>query len=128
MKNITNVIKKTATDLNLPEDQVNAVVMAYWNEIYRKLNSLESTTVTIRHVGSFTISKRKLYSLINKFIFRIKSYERGEPLPFSKPKEKELEVIHKIRLKLRKALEKRNILANHYYKKRILDEHVKNHI
>lgn len=107
MKGINYVIKKTASQLNKPEDQVQKVVMEYWETVYKKVLKLEKTTVTVRHLGNFTISRYKLNNFISKCIKRIRNLNNSTRLPEEKKKDM-LETEYK---RLRKACLRRNELA-----------------
>ena len=112
MKNIDHVIQRTASELGLPVEKVKPVVMEYWKTGFSRLINLESTTVSIRHVGNFTVSRYKLNNYIRKRIWRIKNTKKNMT---SEP-EKKQEMLDFHYDKLRKALVQRNILANHYQK------------
>ena len=106
MKGIDYVIKKTAGQLNLPEAEVKVVVMKYWDTIYKRLLKLEKTTITARHLGSFTISRYKLNNFISKLIRSIKT------LPDTPMSEETRENIYKIRIaRLKTACQRRNEIA-----------------
>lgn len=86
---------------------------AYWDGVYKKLLTLDSTTVFIRNVGLITISKFKLRKFIYKLIEKIRFLNR-EPT-YSEHQRQRLNPFY-IK-KLRKALSQRNIIAKDYAKK-----------
>jgi len=110
VKGIDHVIKKTAIQLNLSEDKVKVIVMEYWSTIYTRILKLDTTTVTARHLGSFTISRYKLNNLIIKTIGKIKRVTKTDNLS----KEKKDEILQNEYNKLSVALKRRNDLAVMY--------------
>lgn len=107
MKGIDYVIKKTAAQLDIPEQKVDKVVMEYWDSIYKKLLKAEQTTVTVRHIGSFTISRFKLNNFIQKVIDKIRRVRKTDKISLEK-KQETLDVEYK---RLKKACLRRNELA-----------------
>jgi len=107
LKGIDYVIRKTAAELNLPEDKVKPVVMEYWETIYKRLLKLETTTITARHLGSFTISRFKLNNFIQKSIDKIRRIRATDKLS----QEKKDEIVMDEYKRLRTALARRNELA-----------------
>lgn len=113
MKGLDFVIKKTSFDLNLPEDQVKKLLNAYWKEIEQQLVKIESTTVSIKNVGVFTVSKLKIRNFIFDTIRKIKKMrESNKFLEENKTKYLELHLG-----KLKNALKHRTILAKDYAEK-----------
>lgn len=112
MKNIDNIVLKTSKDLDIPKERVKLVVDAYWNEVYDKLLSLDSTTVYIRNVGLITISRFKLRKFISRYIQKIRNIEKSVRLSDS---DKHL-YLTKTKEKLRKALVQRDIIAKYNLK------------
>jgi hypothetical protein len=111
MKNLQTINKLTSRDLNISENLVELVNGFYWKEIRRKLSSLESTSVSIKHLGTITTSKRKIDVFIRSTINRIRNIRKSERFKES-TKALLLDVHYE---KLRKALIQRNILAKQYY-------------
>jgi hypothetical protein len=112
MKNIDYVIQKTASELQLPVDQARMVIMEYWKTATSRLVNLEATTVSMRHIGNFTVSRYKLNKYIRKRILRIRNTMKNN---VTEPVKKQ-EILDFHYSKLRKALVQRNILAKHYVK------------
>jgi hypothetical protein len=110
VKSIDFVIRKTAAETGIPENKVKVVVMEYWETIYYRLLSAESTTITVRHIGSFTISKFKLGNFIKKKIDKIRRFQATDKLS----PEQKLDYLQKEKAKLRVALRHRNVLAQQY--------------
>lgn len=110
MKGIDHVIRKTAIDLDLPEDQVKPIVMAYWEAVFHRLVKLKSTTITVRHVGVFTVSRFKLNNYIRKRIDKIRKTQENLSLSDTK----KIEILAEDTAKLKVALVQRNILAKQY--------------
>jgi hypothetical protein len=107
LKGIDYVIRKTAAELNLPEDKVKPVVMEYWETIYKRLLKLETTTITARHLGNFTISRFKLNIFVQKSVDKIRRIRATDKLS----NEKKDEIITDEYKRLRTALARRNELA-----------------
>ena len=111
MKSIDTIIKKTAFDLNLPEDQVKILVKQYWETLYKGVTKVNGRSYFVRGVGTFTISKYKLDGFIRKRIYKIRSVKVA--VLDEKKKTKRLE-LHYSKLKI--ALYYRNELAKQYLK------------
>lgn len=112
MKNLEYVIKKTAKELNLPEDQVRTVLGEYWKTGLSNIFTLGQTTISFRHIGNFTVSRYKLNNYIRKQIGKIRRMKTLDTVS----EEKRKEILDHYNKKLRTALEQRNILAIHYQK------------
>lgn len=111
MKNIQIVNKLVARDFNLNENLVELINGFYWKEVRRKLSSFESTSVSIKHIGTITASKRKTDYFIRTTIRKIRNIRKSNRYKES-TKALLLEVNYD---RLRKALIQRNILATQYY-------------
>jgi phage protein D len=111
MKNIQTINKLIARELTLKEDIVESVNEFYWKEVRRKLSSLESTSVSIKHLGTITTSKRKIDQFIKTTIKKIRNISKSNRYKES-TKALLLDVNYD---KLRKALVQRNELATQYY-------------
>lgn len=112
MKDLNYVIKKTALDLGLPEDQVRTVLNEYWKTGLSNIFSLGQTTISFRHIGNFTVSRYKLNNYIRKQIGKIRRIKTLDTIS----EEKRKEILDQYTAKLRTALNQRNILAIHYQK------------
>lgn len=111
MKNIQIVNKLVARDFHLNEHLVELVNGFYWKEVRRKLSSFESTSVSIKHIGTITASKRKTDYFILTTIRKIRNIRKSNRYKES-TKALLLEVNYD---RLKKALVQRNILATQYY-------------
>lgn len=119
MKNIDYAIRKTIIDLNVPDskiDETKKIILKYWKEVYDKMMVMkmedDKSTLFLRSIGIFTISKFKL----NKFILRTIGKMKGiikSPKYSDAVKERQKK---KLLAKLKKALIHRNLLAIYYYK------------
>ncbi len=112
MKNIDSAIKKVSALLNIPEEKVKPVIMEYWENIYKKILKGEETTITARHIGTFTVSHYKLRPYILEKLRKIRNYK----IAVNITEEKRIECITEETEKLRKALVHRNELAIQYAK------------
>lgn len=96
--------------MDLPEDQVRILEMAYWNDVYEGILTMKSDVIGLKHIGLFTGSRYKINKYILKAIKKIRGIEKS--------KEYTEEVKQKILAtkypKLRQALKQRNILAIQY--------------
>lgn len=61
-----DLIKKTAQQLNLPEEMVKDVVEFYYSIVTRKIENLESPTIFLHGLGTLRLSRRKLQKNIEK--------------------------------------------------------------
>lgn len=116
MKNLDYVIKKTASQIKLPEDKVRKVVEKYWETLRDKMvNGMdnEKTTLFLRNIGLFTVSRYKLNNFIKKKISKIKGMERSEK--YSDEQKKVFFERHKKKLAL--SLKYRNLVAKDYAEK-----------
>jgi len=113
MKGLDFVIKKTSSDLNLPEDQVKKLLISYWKEIEQQITKIESTTVSIKDIGVITVSKLKIRNFIFDTIDRIKRMRKSNK--YSEINKNKYLGIHFSKLK--NALKHRNILAKDYAEK-----------
>lgn len=118
MKNIDYAIKKTVTDLSLSgkEKQVKNLIDRYWSEVYDKMvNGLpeEKSTLFLRNIGMFTVSRYKLNNFIKKKIGKIKGMAKSEK--YSDDVKKEF--IGKQKKKLTLSLSYRNLVAKDYAEK-----------
>lgn len=106
MKNIDYVIKRTAKELGLPEEDVKPVLMEYWKTGMDSIIHMKSTTTTFRHIGNFTVSKFKLTNYLMKMIRKTRKLKKADEL-------KQETIDYNIG-KIKVALVHRNILAKHY--------------
>lgn len=116
MKNLEYAIRKTATEMDLPEDKVRIVIEKYWSEIYQKMvNGMEDgkATLFLRNVGLFTLSRYKLNNFIKKKIGKIKGMAKSTK--YSEDVKKDF--IEKQTKKLKKSLLYRNLVAKDYAEK-----------
>jgi hypothetical protein len=112
LKGIDFAIKKAALELDIPEDQAKKVIMEYWQSIYKRLLAGEDSAITVRHVGTFAMSKYKLGRYISKRIKKVKRVEKSINLNDEKKKE----IITFEKGKIKKALKHRNDIAWNYAK------------
>lgn len=110
MKNIDIAIKKAALDMDIPEDKAKVVVMAYWQEIYSKLLSGQRSAITVRHLGTFAMSRYKLNNYITKRLQKLKRVKKSVRLT---DEEKEI-IITNEKKRLTLALKHRNDIAWQY--------------
>jgi phage protein D len=111
MKNIQTFNKLIARENSIKEELVELVNGFYWKEVRRKLSSLESTSVSIKHLGTITTSKRKIDHFIRTTIRKIRNIKKS-----TKYKESTKALLLDVNYdRLRKALKQRNILSKQYY-------------
>ena len=61
-----DLIKKTAEQLNLPEEMVRDVVEYYYSIVTRKIENLEEPTIFLHGFGTLRLSRKKLEKSIDK--------------------------------------------------------------
>lgn len=111
MRNIQIVNKQIAREKNLPEDLVEKVNSLYWKEARRALSSMDYSSVSLKHLGTITTSRRKLVGYITELIGKIRSLRKSVRYKEST----RLLLIDIYYERLNKALIQRNILATQYY-------------
>ena len=60
-----DLIKKTAEQLNLPEEMVSDVVDFYYSVVIKKIENLDSPTIFLHGLGTLRLSRRKLKKSID---------------------------------------------------------------
>lgn len=111
MKNLQIINKLVAREKGISEELVEQVNGFFWKEVKRKLSTLESTSVSIKHIGTITTSKRKIDVFIKSLIGKIRNIRKS-----NRYKESTKALLLDVNMdKLRKALIKRNELATQYY-------------
>jgi hypothetical protein len=118
LKNLDYAVKKTVNDLFLSnqESEVKALVDRYWQEVYDKIvNGLpeDKSTLFLRNIGMFTVSRYKLNNFIKKKIGKIKGMAKSEKYSDETKKE----VIERHKKKLTLSLSYRNLVAKDYAEK-----------
>jgi nucleoid DNA-binding protein len=111
MKSIQTVNKLVSRELGYDENEVEKVNDFFWKEVKKKLSNFENTSVSIKHLGTFTVSKRKLDQFIKTCIRKIRSIRKSTRY---KESTREL-LLNTNKNKLEKALFHRNKLAKQYY-------------
>lgn len=114
MKNIEVLYTALSKQLDLPEKVVRAVYNYYWSKgVKNKMNQLEENAVYVPFIGTFGVSRRKLYGEIKAKIGLIRYYEDNvsnmDATIIEERKEKTYNT-------LRKLLERRNEIAHLYIK------------
>lgn len=114
MKGLDYVIKKTTADLKMEDrsEDVKKLLTAFWQEVEQQLIHLESTTVSIKKLGVFTVSKLKVRTFIKKTIKTIRDTKHRTYSEDNKQRHIENQT-----KKLRNALKHRNIIAKDYAEK-----------
>lgn len=116
MKNLDYAIKKTVNDKDLPEGPVRILIERYWQEAYDKIvNGMDDgkSTLFLRNVGMFTVSKYKLTNFIKKKIDKIKGMRDSDK--YTPEQKEEFEKRHKQKLAL--SCKYRNLIAKDYAEK-----------
>lgn len=111
MKTIQVLSKLVARELGKDEKVVDSVNDFYWKAVRKKLSNLEETSVSIKHLGTITASKRKIDFFIKTTIAKIRNIRKSIRYKES-TKALLIDVNYE---RLRKALRQRNILATQYY-------------
>lgn len=111
MKSIQIINKIVAREKNIKEDLVEKINKFYWKKVRAALSDFSDTSVSIKHIGTITISRRKLNFFIKKLIGKIRVIRAG-----NRHKESTKALLLETNYnKLKKALVQRNIIANLYY-------------
>lgn len=111
MKNIQIVSRLVARENNFNTDDVEDINEFFWKEVRRSLSSMKYTSVSVKHLCTFTISKRKVDQMIRTLIKKIRNIRKSKRF-----KETTIALLLDVNYdKLRKALYQRNILAKQYY-------------
>lgn len=111
MKNIQIVSRLVARENNFKTDDVEDVNEFFWKEVRRSLSSMKYTSVSVKHLCTFTISKRKVDQMIRTLIRKIRNIRKSK-----RYKETTIALLLDVNYdKLRKALYQRNVLAKQYY-------------
>ncbi len=111
MKTIQIISKLVARELGKDEKLVDSVNDFYWKNVRKKLSGLESTSVSLKHIGTITTSKRKIDFFIRTTIRKIRNIRKS-----TRYKESTIALLLEVNYtRLRKALIQRNILATQYY-------------
>jgi hypothetical protein len=111
MKDIKIVSRIVAKENNYDADLVEDVNDFFWKEGRRCLSSMEYTSVSFKHFGTITVSKRKVDYVIRKLIGKIRNIRKS-----TRYKQSTTELLLEVNYeKLRKALKQRNILAKQFY-------------
>jgi hypothetical protein len=111
MKSIQIINKIIAREKNISEDLVEKINKFYWKKVRAALSDFSDTSVSVKHIGTITVSRRKLNFFILQLIRKIRVIRAG-----TKHKESTKALLLETNInKLRKALVQRNIIAKLYY-------------
>jgi hypothetical protein len=116
LKSLDYAIKKTVVDTNLPASEVKMVIERYWAELSDKMiNGMDDdkSTLFLRGIGLFTVSRYKVNNFIAKRIKKIKGMEKSTKYS----EETKKEVINRHKKKLTLSLSYRNLVAKDYAEK-----------
>jgi len=111
MKNIQTVNKLISRELGRSEDEVEQINDFFWKTLRQKLSNMESTSVSIKHIGTITVSKRKIDFFIRTTINKIRNIRKS--IKYKPTTQAILLDVNYDRL--RKSLKQRNELATQYY-------------
>lgn len=114
MRNLDYVCSVISKELDLPLDLVTKINKEYWREVKRKMNDLESTSIYVKKLGTFTVSRYMINKKIKKTIGIIRGTRKSKR--YSELKREE--VLKKLYSRLRKLLYQRNEIAKLYYVRR----------
>lgn len=109
------VTRHIAKRLEVTEEIAKTVYDFYWKEgIVNSIRSGKNTSIRVAKLGTFTVSKRKLYQQIHKYIAYLRFLRTKDSNDFKKFTKEE--AIERYKSDLRLLLERRNDLANLYNK------------
>jgi|SRR5688572_8331500 len=111
MQSIQIINKIVAREKGISEDLVEKVNKFYWKNVRATLSEFSDTSVSIKHIGTITVSRRKLNFFITQLIRKIRVIRAG-----TKHKESTKALLLETNMnRLKKALVQRNIIAKLYY-------------
>lgn len=111
MKNIQIVSRLVARENNFDPDLTEDVNNFFWKNVRKDLSSMQYTSVSVKHICTFTVSKRKVDHFIRTLIRKIRNIRKSK-----RYKESTVALLLDVNYdKLRKALYQRNVLAKQYY-------------
>lgn len=111
MKSLDYVCSVISKEMDLPLDLVTKINKEYWREVKRKMNDLESTSIHVKKLGTFSVSKYMINKKIKKTILVIKGTKKSKR--YSELKRSE--VLKSLYVRLNKLLYQRNEIAKLYY-------------
>lgn len=118
------VSKVVAKKLEISEDIIKSVYDYYWkNGVKKAIRSGKYTSVRVSKLGTFMVSRRKLYRHIQKYIAYIRHLRLQDTISFKRSTKEE--AISKYIDDLKLLLERRNDLAILYNKLKENNKNVK---
>lgn len=117
MIDTVNVVNKlVAEKLDVSEDIVKVTNAFYWRfGVVESMRSGDHTAIRVGKVGTFMVSRRKLYRRIKKYISLIKALKSENVSEFKRVSKEER--IEAYKADLRKLLARRNDIAKLYSRK-----------
>lgn len=113
MRNIDYVCSSVAKDMDLPLELVTKINKEYWKEVKRKMNDLESTSIYVKKLGTFSVSRYMINKKIKKNILIIRGTRKSKK--YSELRRQE--VLKSLYERMRKLLFQRNEIAKLYYER-----------
>lgn len=113
MRNIDYVCSSVAKDMDLPLELVTKINKEYWREVKRKMNDLESTSIYVKKLGTFSVSRYMINKKIKKNILIIRGTRKSKK--YSELRRQE--VLKSLYERMRKLLFQRNEIAKLYYER-----------
>lgn len=111
MKNLDYVCSVISKEMDLPLDLVTKINKEYWREVKRKMNDLESTSIHVKKLGTFSVSRYMINKKIKKNIGLIRGTHKSKR--YSELKREE--ILKKMYVRLKRLLYQRNEIAKLYY-------------
>lgn len=113
MRNIDYVCSSVAKDMDLPLELVTKINKEYWKEVKKKMNDLESTSIYVKKLGTFSVSRYMINKKIKKNILIIRGTRKSKK--YSELRRQE--VLKSLYERMRKLLFQRNEIAKLYYER-----------
>jgi hypothetical protein len=111
MKSLDYVCSVISKEMDLPLDLVTKINKEYWREVKRKMNDLESTSIHVKKLGTFSVSKYMINKKIKKTILVIRGTKKSKRYS----ELKRIEILKSLYIRLNKLLYQRNEIAKLYY-------------
>ena len=111
MKSLDYVCSVISKEMDLPLDLVTKINKEYWREVKRKMNDLESTSIHVKKLGTFSVSKYMINKKIKKTILVIRVTKKSKRYS----ELKRIEILKSLYIRLNKLLYQRNEIAKLYY-------------
>lgn len=112
IETISHINREISKELSIDESLVKSINAFYWKSIRDTVSSGEHTSIRLNSLGTYVISRRKLWIYINKLIKQIRYFRKNVDKVF-KNKTREEYIEDRVN-ELRLILKRRDDLAKVY--------------